>query len=154
VDATAESREYTVEDQVKNPKPVYKEETPGEWIFDEGDPGYAGSLYEPPDPGYAPYIFVKPPEGFGYDEDEEFVKIAEIFMEPCLPALDHSPESEYDEGLIAWGDHKRNGKLMASAPTMWKFLREIAYAPEGEVRAAVARASLWARRFEAILEQK
>lgn len=106
------------------PKPVYNAETPGPWIFDPGERGYPATRWEPEDPGYAPYIFARPPEGFGYDEDEEThqVKIAELF-EPGIPDLD--PDQEAFETYICWGDYKRNGKLMARAPEMWKLLTRV-----------------------------
>ena len=131
-------------------KPVYKTETPGPWIYDPGDPGYPDSRWEPGDPGYAPCIYAKPPEGYGYDEDEEThqAKIAELFL-PVLPDLEPDPEAY--ETYICWGNANVNGKLMAAAPEMWKFLQELANGPEGELSSRIIP---WVLAFEKELEKK
>jgi hypothetical protein len=136
------------------PKPIYKSATPGPWIFDEGEPGYPQTRMEPGDPGYPPTIFAEPPEGYKYDKDEHRIMICELNPDPIIPALDYTPESKYDEGLIAWGDSRRNGKLIAAAPDMWRMLRELRDAPEDQIRLQVAILARWAIAFEKTLETK
>jgi hypothetical protein len=136
------------------PKPIYKTETPGPWIFDEGEPGYPATRMEPEDPGFPPRVYAFPPGEYGYDNEEDCVMVCELNPEPMIPALDHTPESTYDEGLIAWGDFRRNGKLIAEAPTMWKMLRELRDAPEDQIRLQVADLAKWAIAFEKTLEAR
>lgn len=82
--------------------------TPGEWEFVEGEPGFMGSLEEPPEPPYPPTVFVSNDDG-----DFELAQLAE-------PLYSVEPEDEYDEGLRYSGRTEANGLVMAASKDLLK----------------------------------
>lgn len=85
---------------------MYYERTPGVWTYIDGEPGFMGSLEEPPMEPYPPTVVAS--------TDRGDIELAQLVM-PYPDDAVYDPESGEREVL---GDYAANGILMAAAPVL------------------------------------
>lgn len=89
------------------------EPTEGTWEFIPGEPGFMGSMEEPPEPSYPPTIVA-------HTDKHGDIEIAEL-REPISESANFDP----DCGPEFIGDDQANGKLMAASKDLKRHLEAV-----------------------------